>query len=181
MNKKLIILDRDGVINYDSDYYIKTPEEWLPIPGSLQAIAKLNRSGYQVVVATNQSGVARGFYDLDMLTRIHGKLKEKLTEVGGFIDEIFFCPHHPDENCECRKPKLGMFHQIQKKFPNVDLSDTFFIGDSIADMRAAFALPCKPILVLTSKGQKTLDNHPELAFIPHFANLAEAVQYILNL
>lgn len=181
MKTKLIILDRDGVINYDSVHYIKTPEEWLPIPGSLPAIAELNRAGYQVVVATNQSGVARGYYDLEMLTRIHDKLKKELTAVGGIIDEIFFCPHHPDENCGCRKPQLGMFYQIQKKYPTVNLQNTFFIGDSLVDMQAALALPCKPILVLTSKGQQTLDNHPEFFSIPHFANLAKAVQYILSL
>lgn len=180
MKTKLIILDRDGVINYDSPHYIKSPEEWLPIPGSLEAIAKLNQAGYQVVVATNQSGVARGFYDLTMLNRIHEKLNTCLAEVGGVIHEIFFCPHHPDDHCGCRKPQLGMFYQIQKKYPNADLSNTFFIGDSLVDMQAALALPCKPILVLTSKGQETRDKHPEFSNIPHFANLKLAVDYILS-
>ncbi len=177
--KKLIILDRDGVINYDSDHYIKTPDEWHAIPGSLLAIAKLNRAGYHVVVATNQSGVARGFYDIPMLHRIHEKLTSELASVGGVIDDIFFCPHHPDEHCGCRKPALGMFHQIQKKY-KMDLSDVYFIGDSYSDMQVAERLPCKPMLVLTSKGEKTLKNNPEFLAIPHFMNLATAVDYILS-
>jgi D-glycero-D-manno-heptose 1,7-bisphosphate phosphatase len=178
MTKPLIILDRDGVINYESNDYIKSPDEWLPIPGSLVAIAQLNRAGYSVVIATNQSGVARGLYDLEMLSQIHEKLIRELASVGGYIEEIFFCPHHPDENCECRKPKLGMFRQIQKKY-KVDLSDSFFIGDTWTDMQAAKAVPCKPILVLSGKGQQTLAMHPELAAIPHFPDLAEAVHYVL--
>ncbi len=177
--KKLIILDRDGVINYDSDHYIKTPDEWHAIPRSLDAIARLNRAGYQVVVATNQSGVARGFYDIPMLHRIHEKLTSELAIAGGVIDEIFFCPHHPDEKCGCRKPALGMFHQIQHKY-GVDLSEVYFIGDSYSDMQVAEKLPCKPILVLTSKGEKTLQNNPEFLAIPHFIDLAAAVDYILS-
>jgi len=177
--KKLIILDRDGVINYDSDDYIKTPDEWHAIPGSLDAIAKLNRAGYHVVVATNQSGVARGFYDIPMLHRIHEKLTTELATFGGVIDEIFFCPHHPDEKCDCRKPALEMFRQIQHKYDN-DLSDVYFIGDSYSDIQVAKKLPCKPILVLTSKGENTLNNNPEFLTIPHFLNLASAVDFILN-
>ncbi len=178
MSNPLIILDRDGVINYDSDYYIKSPDEWLPIPGSLTAIAQLNRAGFRVVIATNQSGVARGLYDLEMLSQIHEKLIRELTSVGGYIEEIFFCPHHPAENCECRKPKLGMFKQIQAKY-KVDLRDTFFIGDTFTDMQAAKEIPCKPILILSEKGQQALAMHPELASIPHFPDLAEAVHYVL--
>lgn len=178
MKNPLIILDRDGVINYDSDYYIKSPDEWLPIPGSLTAIAQLNRAGYRVVIATNQSGVARGFYDLEILSQIHEKLIRELASVGGYIDEIFYCPHHPSENCDCRKPKLGMFRQIQEKY-GLDLSDTFFIGDTFTDMQVAQEIPCKPILVLSGKGQRDLRLHPELISIPHFPDLAEAVQYVL--
>lgn len=180
MKTKLIILDRDGVINDESIHYIKTPDEWHPIPGSLEAIATLNRAGFEVVIATNQSGIARGLYDLDMLHRIHEKLTLALGQAGGHISAIFFCPHHPDEACLCRKPQLGMFHQIQKKFPRVNFSKTFFIGDSWSDMQVAFALPCKPILVLTGKGQQTLNQHKELANFPHVANLAEAVKYVLS-
>ncbi len=179
MNTKLIILDRDGVINYDNFAYIKSPDELLFIPGSLEAIAVLNRAGFKVVVATNQSGIGRGLFNLDMLNRIHEKLKTSLEKVGGEIDEIFFCPHHPDQQCECRKPKLGLFQQIQKKY-QVDFSKTYFIGDSKVDMQAALALPCKPILVLTSNGEKTLREHPEFSSIPHFENLSAAIPFILR-
>lgn len=178
MKNPLIILDRDGVINYDSDYYIKSPEEWIPIPGSLNAIADLNKAGFCVVVATNQSGVARGFYDLETLSDIHEKFIRELAAVGGYVDEIFFCPHHPVDNCNCRKPKLGMFRQIQEKY-QVDLSDSFFIGDTYTDMRAALDLPCKPLLVLSGKGQRDLQLYSELASIPHFPDLAAAVRYVL--
>lgn len=180
MKTKLIILDRDGVINYDSPDYIKDPKEWHAIPGSLEAIAKLNHAGYRVVIATNQSGVARGLYDLPTLHKIHEKLKAELALVGGVIDEIYFCPHHPDEKCACRKPELAMFHKIQQKY-NMDLSDVYFIGDSYSDMQVAKTLPCRPILVLTSKGENTLKNNPEFLAIPHFADLAMAVDYILKL
>jgi D-glycero-D-manno-heptose 1,7-bisphosphate phosphatase len=179
MTNKFIILDRDGVINYDSPFYIKNPDEWHAIPGSLNAIADLNRAGFHVLVVTNQSGVGRGFYDLEMLDRIHEKLVQELAEVGGYIDEIFFCPHHPDDNCPCRKPKLELFYRIQKKY-GLQFSDTFYIGDSYSDVQAAFTSGCKPILVLTSKGQQTLDDHPECLTIPHFLNLAEAVKNILG-
>lgn len=175
----IIIIDRDGVINFDSPAYIKSPEEWLPIPGSLEAIAQLNRHNYQVVIATNQSGVARGYYDLETLDRIHEKLIAELAAVGGFVTEIFFCPHHPDENCFCRKPKPGLLHRIQEKF-SVDLKNTFFIGDSWTDMQVAFAMGCKPILVLTGNGNKTLTEHPELANIQCFADLAKASDYIIE-
>jgi D-glycero-D-manno-heptose 1,7-bisphosphate phosphatase len=179
MKNPFIILDRDGVINYDSEYYIKSPDEWHAIPGSLEAIATLNRAGFRVLVATNQSGISRGYYDLEMLSRIHEKLLHELAAVGGYIDEIFFCPHHPDDGCGCRKPKLGLIQQIQKKYP-ISFADTFFVGDSYSDMQLAAESGCKPILVLTSKGQKTLEDHPECASIPHFANLAEAVKFILG-
>ncbi len=175
----LIILDRDGVINFDSEEYIKSPDQWIPIPGSLEAIAALNRAGYQVVVATNQSGVARGYYDLEMLDSIHEKMVHELAAVGGYIDEIFFCPHHPDENCECRKPKPGLLYQIQKKYA-VDLADVIFIGDSIRDIQAAQTVGCKPMLVLTGSGEKFLQQYPELATTPQFANLAAAVEFILQ-
>ena len=174
-----IILDRDGVINYDSDHYIKSPEEWHAIPGSLEAIAQLNRHGYHVLVATNQSGVARGHYDLETLDLIHEKLMRELAAVGGYIDEIFFCPHHPDEHCACRKPQPGMFYKMEKKYP-IDLKKTFFIGDTFTDMQVAETVGCKPILVLTSKGEATLKKHPALLAIPHFPDLARAVEYVLS-
>lgn len=173
-----IILDRDGVINFDSDEYIKSPDEWLPIPRSLEAVAALNRAGYRVLVATNQSGVARGYYDLAMLDQIHEKMMRELAAVGGYVEEIFYCPHHPDDQCGCRKPKPGMLYAIQKKY-QLDLPNTYFIGDSFADMGAAAAAGCKPILVLTGNGQKTLARHPHLAEVPAFTDLAEAVAFIL--
>jgi D-glycero-D-manno-heptose 1,7-bisphosphate phosphatase len=176
---KWIILDRDGVINFDSFDYIKSPEEWRAIPGSLEAIAELNRAGYHVVVATNQSGVARGLYDLEMLNQIHEKLIRELAAVGGYIDEIFFCPHHPDEACGCRKPKPGLFHLIRDKY-NVNLEDTFFIGDTATDVEVALAIGSKPLLVLTGKiGEKAFADYAPAKTIPRFKNLAEAVDFIL--
>lgn len=174
-----IILDRDGVINYDSDAYIKSPDEWIPIPGSLEAIAELNRAGFQVIIATNQSGVARGYYDLEILDSIHEKFMRELAAVGGYIEEIFFCPHHPDEHCGCRKPKPGMLEQIQKKYA-LDLTETFFIGDSHVDMHAAQAVGCRPILISTGKGELALKKYPELSKLPHFPDLARAVEYVIS-
>jgi len=168
-----IILDRDGVINYDSDAYIKSPEEWHPIPGSLEAIAQLNRAGFRVVVATNQSGVARGLYDLDTLHQIHDKLQQNLAQVGGKIEEIFYCPHHPDDHCLCRKPQPGLLYKIQEKY-QVDMSNTFFVGDSIADVRAAVTAGCEPILVMTGNGKKTLEKFPEVVTLKQFVDLAHA-------
>lgn len=174
-----IILDRDGVINYDSEEYIKSPEEWHPIPGSLDAIAQLNRAGFQVLIATNQSGIARGYYDLVMLDLIHEKLVKELASVGGYIDGIFFCPHHPEDNCLCRKPKPGLLHQIAEKYA-INLAETFFVGDSLGDVTAALYAGCMPILVLTGKGQKAIENNPKLASIPNFPDLARAVPYVLS-
>lgn len=174
-----IILDRDGVINFDSEAYIKSPDEWQPIPGSLDAIAQLNRSGYRVLIATNQSGVARGYYDLETLGHIHEKLIRELATVGGYIEEIFYCPHHPDENCICRKPKTGMLQQIQNKYP-INFSETYFIGDSKSDVQAALQMNCLPILVHTGNGEFVLKRHPELASIPNFPDLAKAVEYVLS-
>lgn len=173
-----VILDRDGVINFDSDEYIKSPEEWNAIPGSLEAIAQLNRSGYRVLIATNQSGVARGYYGLDTLDLIHEKLMHELAAVGGYIEEIFFCPHHPDAKCACRKPQPGLLHKMAEKYP-LNFAETFFIGDSFVDVSAARAVGCLPLLVRTGKGELALQKYPELAQIPNFMNLAEAVEYLL--
>ena len=174
-----IILDRDGVINYESENYIKSPEEWIPIPGSLDAIAQLNRYGFRVLIVTNQSGVARGFYDLHTLDEIHEKLMHELASVGGYIEEIFFCPHHPDEKCDCRKPEPGLFYQIEKKYP-IKFSETYFIGDSLNDMQVAETVGCMSVLVLSGKGQQTLENNPELRDIPNFPDLAGAVEYVIS-
>lgn len=174
-----IILDRDGVINYDSDEYIKSPDEWRAIPGSLDAIAQLNRHGYHVLVATNQSGIARGLYDLHTLDEIHEKMMRELASVGGYIDEIFFCPHHPDEACACRKPQPGLLYQIASKYP-VNFAETFLIGDSFRDVQAALVTGCKPILVHTGNGRRDLETHPELLNIPNFTDLAKAVEYVIS-
>lgn len=176
--KKIIILDRDGVINYDSYNYIKTPEEFLPIPGSLEAIATLNRAGYEVIIATNQSGIARGYYDVAMLDQIHEKLRRELAAVDGYISDILFCPHHPDENCTCRKPLPGMLLQISKKH-QVNLSDTFFVGDKLSDVQAARAVGCKPLLVRTALEPPA--ESAEIADVPRFADLAQAVSYLVRL
>src|SRR3990167_5219043 len=175
-----IILDRDGVINFDSDLYIKTPDEWRPIPGSLEAVAELNRAGFHVVVATNQSGIARGLYDIHTLDEIHEKIMRELAALGGYIEEIFFCPHHPDEGCLCRKPKPGLLFKIQEKY-TINLPDTYLIGDSMADMFAALAAGCKPLLILSEKGKKAREIYPELTHFPAFANLAEAADYVITI
>lgn len=174
-----IILDRDGVINYDSTEYIKSPDEWKPIPGSLEAIAHLNRAGYRVIIVTNQSGVGRGYYDLATLDQIHEKMVYELATVGGCIEEIFFCPHRPDENCACRKPKAGLLLQIEEKYKLV-LKDTYFIGDSYGDVKAALTAGCKPLLVMTGNGAWTLENYPEFSSVPRFDNLMTAAEYVIQ-
>lgn len=151
---KLVILDRDGVINHDSDAYIKSPEEWKPIPGSLEAIALLTQAGYQVAVATNQAGVGRGLFEMATLNAIHDKMHRALGLVGGRIDGIFFCPHAQDAGCACRKPKPGLLEEIARRF-GVSLEGVPFIGDSLRDLQAAVTVGAKPILVLTGKGKKT--------------------------
>lgn len=160
MPMKLIILDRDGVINVNSDQFIKSPEEWKPIPGALEAIARLNQWGWRVVVASNQSGVGRGLFGMDTLNAINDKMVKSLAQVGGRLDAIFFCPHPADSTCDCRKPKPGMLLQIAERF-NVPLEGVPIVGDSLRDLQAAVAVGGKPYLVLTGKGEKTREN-PEL-------------------
>lgn len=152
---KLIILDRDGVINLDSDHFIKTPDEWKPIPGSIEAIARLNQAGYRVVVATNQSGVGRGLFDMAMLNAIHSRMHKAVASVGGRIDAIFYCPHAAEAGCACRKPRSGMYLEIAERF-DIGLTDVLAIGDSLRDLQAAAAVGAIPVLVLTGKGAKTL-------------------------
>ena len=151
---KLVILDRDGTINHDSENHIRSPEEWQPIKGSLEAIARLTQADYHVVVATNQSGIARGFFDTKTLFSIHEKLARELARVGGRIDAFFFCPHAAAAGCQCRKPQPGMLLEVARRF-NVSLSDTFMVGDSQRDLEAASAAGARPVLVLTGKGEKT--------------------------
>lgn len=155
---KLIIVDRDGVINEDSPAYIKSPTEWLPIKGSLEAIALLNQLGFKVVVATNQSGLARGMYSETTLGAIHDKMRAAVHSLGGKIDSIFYCPHGPDDNCECRKPKPGLLHQIAARY-DTTLEGVPYVGDSYRDIEAGIHAGATPILVLTGNGQKTLQTH----------------------
>ncbi len=175
---KIVILDRDGVINQDSDQFIKNTTEWKPIPGSLEAIARLNHAGYRVVVASNQSGIGRGLLDMGALNAINDKMYRVLAQVGGRIDALFYCPHAAEANCECRKPKPGMFLDIAQRF-NVNLAGVPSIGDSLRDLRAAAAAGAQPMLVLTGKGAKTEAAGGLPAGTPIFADLAEAVRNIV--
>ncbi|HEV8501246.1 MAG TPA: D-glycero-beta-D-manno-heptose 1,7-bisphosphate 7-phosphatase [Casimicrobiaceae bacterium] len=169
---KLIVLDRDGVINYDSDHFIKTPAEWIALPGSLEAIARLNQAGFRVVVATNQSGIGRGLFDIGTLNAIHNKMHRALAQHGGRVDAVFFCPHSGDSQCDCRKPRAGMLREIGRRF-GVEMAGVPALGDSLRDLEAAAAVDAQPMLVLTGKGEKTLRDggfpsntviFPDLAF-----------------
>lgn len=151
---KTIVLDRDGVINKDSPHYIKNPDEWQAIPGSLQAIAELNRAGFLIAIATNQSGLARGLFDESQLSAIHEKFYRELEGLGGHVDGLFFCPHHPDDGCGCRKPGVGMLEQIENQF-GCSLEGMPFVGDSLKDIQAALAYKMKPVLVRTGNGEFT--------------------------
>lgn len=176
---KLIILDRDGVINHDSDHFIKSPEEWIPIPGSLEAIARLNQADYHVVVCTNQSGIARGKFNIMTLNAIHQKMHSEAQAVGAEIDAVFFCPHAMDDHCDCRKPQPGMLTTIAKRF-NAPLKGVPTVGDSLRDLQAGFVVGCKPYLVLTGKGIKTRDKGglpPGTAIYP---DLAAVVNHLLD-
>lgn len=152
---KLVVLDRDGVINADSDRFIKTPDEWRALPGSLEAIATLNQRGYHVVVATNQSGIGRGLFDMAGFNAINDKMTRQLAQVGGRIDAIFYCPHAADAGCSCRKPQPGMLREIGRRF-NSDLKGVPVVGDALRDLQAAHAVGAWPILVTTGKGKLTL-------------------------
>lgn len=172
-----VILDRDGVINEDNDAYIKSADEWNPIEGSLQAISQLTKAGFHIAVITNQSGIARGLYDLSDLEAIHAKMQREVEHHGGKIDAIYYCPHGPEDGCDCRKPNTGLYRQFAQAF-NVDLTSVPAVGDSLRDIQSAIAVGAEPILVETGKGLKTskrLNNQD----IQVFSNLYEAVQYIL--
>ena len=175
---KLAILDRDGVINHDSDQYIKSPAEWRPIPGSIEAIARLNQNGYRVAVATNQSGIGRGLFDMATLNAINDKMMELVFRQGGRIDALFFCPHTAAEECGCRKPRTGMLEEIAARF-HADLKGQPSIGDSLKDLQAAEAVGAQPILVLTGKGEKTREagGLPKKTLV--FQDLAEASRYLV--
>ncbi|MCX7121546.1 MAG: D-glycero-beta-D-manno-heptose 1,7-bisphosphate 7-phosphatase [Gammaproteobacteria bacterium] len=170
----LIILDRDGVINIDSPDYIKSPGEWIPIPGSIEAIAQLSKAGNTIVIATNQSGVNRGLFSLVTLEKIHAKLIHAVEVLGGKIEKIYFCPHTPDENCHCRKPKPGMLQQIQKEF-QVESDEIIYIGDSVKDFEVAQAVGCEFILVRTGNGRRTEKQLAKIK-LPVFENLLAMAQ-----
>ena len=176
---KLAILDRDGVINFDSDQYIKSPAEWRPIPGSIEAIARLNQHGYHIAVATNQSGIGRGLFDMATLNAINDKMMEMVFRQGGRIDALFFCPHTAAEECGCRKPRTGMLEEIAVRF-HTELKGVPSIGDSLKDLQAAEAVGAQPILVLTGKGQATRDagGLPKKTLV--FEDLAEASRHIVE-
>ena len=175
---KLIILDRDGVINHDSDEYIKSVDEWIAIDGSIEAIARLSQSGYNVAVATNQSGIARGYFSISTLNAMHEKMYKLVQFAGGHIDGVFFCPHAPSDQCECRKPEPGLLYEIADRF-TVSLDNVFFIGDSISDIQAARNANARPVLVRTGKGEKT-ENALTDDSIPVFDDLSSATSAILN-
>lgn len=178
---KLIILDRDGVINEDSDEYIKSLEEWIPIPGSIEAIAALSRAGYTVTVATNQSGIARKYFDEYELAGMHQKMCSLVEEAGGEISGVFFCPHGPEDDCDCRKPRTGLLEQIECEF-GTSVENAPFVGDSAKDILAAKLAGCKPVLVLTGKGRTTLAeaSESELADVTVFASLQDYVSALLQ-
>ena len=176
---KLIILDRDGVINEDSDAYIKSVEEFIPVPDSLEAIARLNHDGYTVMVATNQSGIARKLFAIDTLNDIHNKLRRDLSAYGGRIDGIFFCPHGPDDHCACRKPAPGLFMEIAER-TGQSLHGVPAVGDSLRDIQAAQAAGASPVLVKTGKGMRTLAQAHSFADVPIYNNLAEYVDALLE-
>jgi len=175
----LIIMDRDGVINQDSPEYIRSPKEWIPIPHSLNAITRLNKAGHQVIVVTNQSGVGRGYYSLETLEKIHQKMRDELAAIGGRIDGLYFCPHTPEDHCECRKPKPGMLLEAAQDF-NADLKQAYFIGDSIRDIQAAQAVGCLPVLVKTGNGEKTLAANRTLRNVPVYQDLSDVVGVIIE-
>jgi D-glycero-D-manno-heptose 1,7-bisphosphate phosphatase len=173
-----VILDRDGVINEDSDAFIKDPTEWNAIPRSLEAIALLTRAGFRVVVLTNQSGIARGLFDIHTLDLIHAKMSAQITDAGGNIEAILVCPHGPDEGCACRKPRTGLFANFARQF-GTKLQGVPAIGDSLRDIQAARSVGADPLLVMTGKGQRTLDDNPGLD-VPVFTDLYEAVRHVLE-
>jgi len=153
---KLVILDRDGTINADSDEFIKSPQEWQPLPGALEAIARMNHAGWHVAIASNQSGLGRGLFDVASLNAMHAKMHKLLAAHGGRVDAIFYCPHTPEDGCNCRKPLPGLFEQIADRF-GVELKGTPVVGDGLRDLQAGAAAGCEPHLVLTGKGAEFAD------------------------
>ena len=179
MTRRLVILDRDGVINRDSDAYIRSPDEWHPIAGSIEAIAKFSAAGFDVTVATNQSGVGRKFIDLPALEAIHGKMRRQVREAGGDISVIVYCPHRPDDGCDCRKPEIGLFLRLSRQLC-VPLDGVPMIGDSGRDIDAARAVGGRPILVMTGNGAKTASALAERGqAVESFTDLGEAASFLI--
>jgi len=178
-SSKVIILDRDGVINFNSEFHIRSPEEWQPIPQSLESIAKLNQAGYKIAVASNQSGLAKGLFDLNILQAIHDKMYGELAKVGGCIEKVFFCPHFTPDNCQCRKPRPGLLFDIAEYF-NISLENVPMVGDSPCDIEAARNAGAQPVLVLTGRGQETANDTQLIENVPIYENLAAFVNDFLN-
>ena len=176
---KLIVLDRDGVINEDLERPVVSVDEWVPVEGSLEAIARLYQAGWSVAVATNQSGIGLGKLDLATLHDIHHKMHEQTTQAGGRIDVVAFCPHTDSDACACRKPAPGMLYTISERL-GVDLTNVIMVGDSLHDMQAAMAAAAKPVIVRTGKGLNTLDKHKGLEHIPAYDDLASYVDELLS-
>ena len=174
---KLVILDRDGTINYDSDDHVKSPAEWRPIEGSLEAIARLTQAGFRIVVATNQSGIARGLLDTATLITIHDALQRAAAQAGGRIDAFFFCPHTAESKCKCRKPEPGMLLEVARRF-NVALENTYMVGDALRDLQAAAAAGARPVLVLTGRGRNTRDSSALPPGTAIFENLAAFAEHL---
>ncbi len=176
---KLVILDRDGVINHDSEHYIKSPAEWRPIAGSIEAIARLHQAGFRIAVATNQSGIGRGLFDMATLNAINDKMMELVFRQGGRIDALFFCPHTAAEACNCRKPRTGMLEEIAARF-HTELKGVPLVGDSLKDLQAAEAVGAQPLLVLSGKGQRTKADGglPKKTLV--FEDLSEACRHIVG-
>jgi D-glycero-D-manno-heptose 1,7-bisphosphate phosphatase len=183
MQTKLVILDRDGTINQDSDDYVKSADEWIALPGALEAIARLNHAGWRVVVASNQSGLGRGLFDVAALNAMHSKMHKLLASAGGRIDAVFYCPHSPEETCNCRKPLPGLFEQIGERY-GMDLKGVHTVGDSLRDLQAGAAVGCVTHLVHTGKGEKLMGQPLPADFPPGtlaHTDLGEFVEWMLSL
>jgi len=177
---RLVILERDGVINQDSDEYVKALDEWIPYPAAIEAIGRLSRAGWTVTVATNQSGIARGYYDTETLRAIHDRLTEMVHEAGGEIAYIAHCPHGPDDGCECRKPLPGLLEEVQEALALDSLDGSWMVGDSLRDLQAGKAMGCRPVLVRTGKGRRTEKKGDGLEGAMLFDDLAAFVEWLLS-
>jgi D-glycero-D-manno-heptose 1,7-bisphosphate phosphatase len=180
LTERFVAIDRDGVINEDSDDYIKSAAEWMPIPGSIEGIAKLSQAGYRIAIISNQSGLGRGLFDIAALNAIHNKLRDLLLVAGGRIEMILFCPHGPSDGCGCRKPESGLFNQLAVRlgFP---LQGLPFVGDSVTDIGAGRGAGMEPILVRSGKGERTLVDHPQLlGEIRVFRNLKDFADFAVS-